>query len=294
MAATRGHIAGVYHAQICKRSGSGYPHGTAADPDTVANGTVMSAYKLLGAVSATAPAPTYETAEFFGGQTYLGSADLGATAFGAFEITLSAHDDTFHALVTNTAVDTTIASANSVTAYNAGLTSPPQLFLILTLGYQKEDGTNWHIHYIYNNVQIRPGNLGSASNSGGTNPNPNTYSVRIARSARTIFGYLYEDTTLAVADDLDIMTVYKSQRPIHVVSFIGDGTVGTTGGDELPLPYLPVSSDATGALRNVITKDGALQAATTVATATGLVTYTTISANATENVLVYETNFVSA
>lgn len=294
MAATRGHIAGVYHAQICKRSANGYPHGTAADPDSVANGTIMSAYKLLGPVSATAPSPTYETAEFFGGQTYLGSADLGATAFGAFEITLSGHDDTFHALVTDTSVDTTVASAYSLTGYNAGLTAPPQLFLILTMGYQKEDGTNWYIHYIYNNVQLRPGNLGSASNSGGTNPNPNTYSVRVARSARTIFGYLYEDTTLAVANNLDIMTVYKTQYPISVTSFIGDGTVGTTGGNELPLPYLPATSDATGAATNVITKNGALQAATTVATATGLVTYTSVSAAATENVLVYTTNFVAA
>lgn len=294
MGASRGHLAGFYHAQVLKRSGTGYPRGTVADPDSVANGTVMSAYKLLGPVNATAPSPTYETAEFFGGQTYLGSADLGATSFGAFEITLSAHDDTFHALVTRTGVDTTIASAYSVTGYNAGLVAPPQLFLILAMGYQKEDGTNWLAHYIYNNVQIRPGNLGSASNSGGTNPNPNTYSVRIARSARTIFGYQYGDTTLDVANDLDIMTLYKTQYPVSVTSFIGDGTIGTTGGNELQLPYLPATSDATGAATNVITKNGALQAATTVATATGLVTYSSVPAAGTENVLVYTTNFVAA
>ena len=97
-----------------------------------------------------------------------------------------------------------------------------------------------------------------------------------------------------IANDLDIMTVYKTQHPISVTSFIGDGTVGTTGGNELPLPYLPTTSDATGAATNVITKDGAVATVGSVATATGLVTYSSVPTSATENVLVYPTNFVAA
>lgn len=293
MTGTRGHIAGVYHAQIGFRDSNGYFKGTDETPDVVANGTTLSAYKLLGPVSATPLSPTYDIAEFFGGQTYLGSVDMGASAFGGFEITLSGHDDTFHSYVSATAIDTTIASVYSVTAPNVGLTAPPQMYLILTMGYQKEDGTNWFIHYIYNNVQIRRGNLGAASNATGTNPNPLTYAVRVARSSRTLFGYLYSATTLAVANDLDILTEYKTQYPISVTCFTGNGTIGAAG-SEIQLPYLPATSDATGAASNVITKDGVLQAATSVATATGLVTYAAAPAAATINEIVYTTNFVAA
>lgn len=293
MAASRGHIAGVYYAQIGFRDSNGYFKGTQSSPDSVANGTTTSAYKLLGPVSATALQPTYQIAEFFGAQAYLGSVDLGASAFGGFEITLSAHDDTFHSYISKTAVDSTIASAYSVTAPNTGLSSPPQFFLILSMGYQKEDGTNWFIHYIYNNVQFRRGNLGAASNQGGTNPNPLTYAVRLARSTRTLFGYLYSATTLAVANNSDVMTEYKTQYAITATCLVGDGTVGAAG-TELQLPYLPATSDATGAASNVITKGGVLQAASSVSTTTGKVTYAAAPAAATVNIVVPTTAFVAS
>ena len=292
MAASRGHIAGVYRAQIGFRDSNGYFKGTDSTPDVVSNGTTLSSYHLLGPVSATAFQPTYERAEFSGGQAYLGSRDLGISAFGSFDITLSGHDDTFNTYANATSPDVTIASAYSVTAFNSGLVSPPQMYLILTLGYQKEDGTNWYIHYIYNNVQIRRSNPGAASNQGGTNPNAQTYTVILARSSRTLFGYPYSTTTLGVVDNLDVMMEYKTQYPISVTVFTGNGTVGASGTD-LQLPYKPATSDATGAASNVITKDGVLQAASAVSTTDGKVAYASAPANATINVIVYTTNFVA-
>lgn len=289
MAATRGHIAGVYRAFVGFRDSNGYFKGTDSTPNVVANNTTLSAYHLLGPVSATALAPTYERADFFGAQSYLGSSDLGAISFGTFELTLSAHDDTFNAYISGTAVDATIDSAGSVTAPSTGQVSPPQMYLCLTMGYQQESGTNGYIHYIYNNVQIRRGNLGSASNSGGTNPNAQTYTITCARSTRTIFGYLYSATTLAVADNSDIMTEYKTSTPISVTTYVGDNSE-----TDVTLPYLPANSGATGAAYNVITKDGVLQAASSVSTSTGVVAFAAAPAAATIVVIVYGTNFTTA
>lgn len=289
MAASRGHIAGVFHAQIGFRDSNGYFKGTDSTPDVVADNTTLHAYKLLGLVSATAPVPSYVVADFFGGQTYLGSMDLGVESYGAFEITLSGHDDTFHAYITNSAVDTTIDSAGSVVGANSGLVAPPQMYLILTLGYQKEDGTNMFLNLIYNNVQIRHGNLGSASGAGGTNPNPNTYTVRQALSARTLFGYAYGDTALTIANDLDTMTVYKSTKPISITCFVGDNSE-----TDVQLLYLPANSGATGAAYNVITKNGVLQAAASVSTTTGIVAFAAAPAQQAIVEIVYGTNFVAA
>lgn len=289
MGATAGHQAGFYHAQVCYRdSVNGYPTGTTANWAAASNGTTTHAYRLIKPVSATALAPTYETAEFRGGQEWLGSYDLGLSGAGVFELTLSAHDDTFHSMITSTSVDTTIASSYSVTAPNVGLQRPPQMFLILSVGYQKTDGTNWYMHYAYSNVQIRRGSIGAAGMAGGENPNPLTYTVRVSRSTRTIFGYLFSGTTLGVTNNSDISVEYKTEYPISVSTYKDDASATS-----FVVGYRPVDSEHAGAV-NSFTKQGAINHANVsgFSTTTGATTHTAGTAADTW-VVVYPTNFVA-
>jgi len=283
---TAGHIAGFYHAQFCLRSSEGYPFGTETDPDNVANGTTTHAHKLIAPVEASALAFEREIATFRGGQKIIGRRQLGVSEISAFEITVSAFDEAFHALVTGSAVDTSIASANSVTTPNVMRGDPPQGMLLLTLGFQTAAGVNKYITYAYHNVQISEAAAGGASQDGGENPLPTRYTVTVSSAERTFFGLPYSDTDLGAADDSDLFVRYVTAKPISVTTYKATG-----GATSFTLGYRPVSSDHAGS-RNVWTKNGATAHSdvTGVNTATGVVTINAASA-ADVFVSVFETEF---
>lgn len=285
---TAGHIAGFYHAQFSLRSSAGYPVGTVADPETIANGTTSHAHKLIAPVETTAFTVTREAATFRGGQKVLGRYDLGVSDVGSFDITLSAFDETFHTLITGSARDTTIASANSVTTPNINKTSPPQGMLLLTLGYQTTAGVNKYITYGYHNVQITEAEAGAASQAGGENPNPLRYTVTVSSAERTFFGMLYSATTLGATDNADFYARYITAAPVGLTYFKADAS-----DTEFILGYRPVASEHAGA-RNVFTEDGVSAHASVsgVSTTTGAVTISSATGGE-EWVSVYETNFVA-
>ncbi|MBE2268600.1 MAG: hypothetical protein IAE80_10260 [Anaerolinea sp.] len=283
-----GHIAGFYHALFCLRDSSGYPFGTLTDPDNAANGTTTHAHKLIAPVEASALTFERESAAFRGGQTLLGRRQLGISDIGAFEITLSAFDEAFHALISGSAVDTSIASANSVTTPNALRADPPQGMLLLTLGFQTTAGVNKYITYAYPNVQISEASAGAASQDGGENPLPTRYTVTVSRAERTIFGLPYSATALDAADDADLFVRYVTAKPVSVTTY-----KAAAGATTFTLGYRPASSDHAG-VRNVWTKNGAGAHAdvTGVNTTTGAVTINAAGAGDVW-VAVYETDFAT-
>lgn len=284
---TAGHIAGFYHAQFCLRDSGGYPFGTVNDPDNAPNGTTTHAHKLIAPVEASALTFECEAATFRGGQTILGRRQLGISEIGAFEITLSAFDEAFHALISGSAVDTSIASAHSVTTPNALRADPPQGMLLLTLGFQTTTGANKFITYAYPNVQISEAAAGAASQQGGENPLPTRYTVTVSSAGRTFFGLPYSATSLGAADGSDVFVRYVTTKPISLTTF-----KAAAGAVQFTLGYRPVSSDHAGS-RSVWTKNGVSAHAdvTGVSTTTGVVSIN--AANAGDVwVGVYETEFV--
>lgn len=278
---TAGHIAGFYHALFCLRDADGYPTGTARE---LANGETTHAHKLIAPVEASALTLERESATFRGGQQILGRRQLGISEIGAFEITLSAFDEAFHALITGSAVDTSIASANSVTTPNALHADPPQGMLLLTLGFQTTAGVNKYITYAYPNVQISEAAAGAASQDGGENPLPTRYTVTVSGAERTFFGLPYSATDLGAASDLFVR--YVTAKPISVTTF-----KAAAGATSFTLGCRPVSGEHAGA-RNVWTKNGvsAHSEVTGVNTTTGAVTIN--AANAGDVfVSVFETEF---
>jgi hypothetical protein len=283
---TAGHIAGFYHAQFCLRDSSGYPFGTVTDPDSAPNGTTTHAHKLIAPVEASALTFEREIATFRGGQSILGRRQLGVSEIGAFEITLSAFDETLHALISGSAVDTSIASAHSVTTPNARRSDPPQGMLLLTLGFETAAGVNKYITYAYHNVQISEAAAGAASQDGGENPLPARYTVTVSAAERTFFGLPYSATTLGAADNSDLFVRYVTAKPISVTTY-----KAAAGATSFTLGCRPVTDDHAGT-RTVFTKNGAAAHAdvTGVSTTTGVVTINAASAGDLF-VSVYETEF---
>lgn len=283
---TVGHIAGFYHAQILKRDANGYPVGLASDPDDIANGTTLNPLKLTGPVEVTALSITREVATFRGGQKVLGRRQLGVSDIGSFDLKLSAYDEAFHALVTGSAIDTSIATANSVTTPNVMNGDPPQLILLLTMGFQTLAGVNKFATLGYHNVQISEAQSGAAGQSGGENPNPTQYTVTVMQSDRTFFGLPYSATAVNAVDNSDIFMRYITAKPVSITTY-----KASAGATSFVLGYRPVSSENAGA-RNVFVENGASNHADVsgVDTTTGVVTISAASA-ADLWVTTYETEF---
>ncbi len=281
---TVGHIAGAYHAQWCFRNSDGYPMGTQSSPDSVANGTTTHARKLTGLVEAAAMQISRETATFKGGQALLGKRQLGVSDLGDFMLKLSAYDPIWHAFINRNAVDTTTVTGNVLSAPNLGEGDPPQGMLLLTTGYTPIGGANKFLTYAYHNVQISPTNLGGASQGGGENPNPLEYTVTALPADRTFLGLPFADTDLVVVDNTDWYTLYESQYPVGLTTYVALGSATS-----FILGYRPKSSDVAQA-RNSFTKNGAISAPTSCNTTTGSVVIPSATA-ADIWVAVYETLF---
>lgn len=285
--ATQGHISGFYHAQIAFRNSNGYPMGNDPTPNTVSNGDTKHAYKLTGPVEATAPAPTREIATFRGGQKILGQRATGVSDFGTFEVTLSAYDETFNAYISGSTVDVTTASELAFSAPNSLNPDPPQLFLLLTAGIQRTDGTNEYITWIYPNVQIYPAQAGMTQ-AGGENPNALTYTVVPTTSTRSASGELFSGMSLSLEDDKETVYAVRYSSPISLTTYIQD-----TDATSFTLGYAPVSDAADGSV-NVFTTNGSDAASDVsgVNTSTGAVTISAATAGDIW-VALYPTNFAA-
>lgn len=285
MAPTSGMIAGAYNIMIATRDSSGYPVGQNATPDTKVQNTVYSPYKAKYMVSFTPPEPTLAIATRRGGMAQRGKRYLGVEDFGEFEITMDGFDETFHALISDTTVDSTTLTGWSTTALNAGLARPPKLCLLMTAGYTDDTG-DIYLNVFFNNVTIAPRPVGS-SQEGGVNPNPLTYTVVPDTSSRRVDGRLYSAlTNQPVRDNSDIGWHVKQTYEMAFSTFIGNAAATT-----FTLPYKPIYSDVTGALNNSITVNGTSTAVTTISTATGVVTFSAAPAANAVVVVTYPTAF---
>jgi hypothetical protein len=284
--AATGWSAGARRIQVSKRNAAGYPVGMAANPDSVANNTTLSAHVIQALRSLTHPEKTvtraFDRADMkIYGQMYLGVEDFGE---GSFE--LSADDEVFDMAIKKAAVDNTIATDMAVVPGNEAEVDPPAMFLSATVRKQLRNGTFWFDNHFYNNALINKPKPADVSQNGGESPNPLTYNFAPSLSERLITGHLFADTALDVLEDEDTYTRIRSTYPLTWTTFKGNG-VATT----IQLPYLPVLSGATGAANNIVTLNGETVAVTSINTTSGLVTLADAGDAGDWFLVVYQTNF---
>lgn len=245
-------LAGAYRMWIAKKTLAGYPMGQLANPEAPVNNTVYAPYIVEGFVSVGAPTQSYDKITRRVGQRVTGSAVLGVSDYGSFPLTLSDYDETFHALISDTSLDTTLATAVTISAANFGQTDFPRFVVGFVGGGLDDDGNTVRVTAIYNNVQITKVMPTISEVSGEvTNSNPLEYTVDVSLSTRTGLGYLYSATSLAVQDNEDGAIILRHPTYGYLINtYIDDGI--DTG---IFMSHKPTVSEHAGAT-NIFTKNG--------------------------------------
>jgi hypothetical protein len=242
-------VARSYLLQIVTLNTAGYPIGSFATPNSPVNGTVYPSYIVPGIVSFTPGQPTYEEVHSYAQETMRGRRDIGTTDYGIGQITLAEYDETVNKLSGGSLIDTSTATALSITAPNSNNKTPPRLGLVFTAGATPSDSSENFINILLSNVTLRRPYFGSNQGT-GRNPNNLTLDVVISTSTRTLLGMLLSATALSVANDTDTEIRIYSPAPIVLSTYIDDGSAVTR-----LLPYTPYSTENAGAT-NIFTKQG--------------------------------------
>jgi hypothetical protein len=243
-------VARSYLLQLVTLNTAGYPMGSFATPNSPVNSTVYPSYVVPSVVSYTPGQPTYEEVHSYGGENLRGRRDLGVTDYGIGQITLSEYDETVNRMAGGSAIDTTLASALSMTAPNSNLKTQPRLGLIFTAGASPSDSSENFVNILLSNVTLRRPYFGSNQGT-GRNPNNLTLDVVVSTSTRTLFGMLFSATALAVANNTDTEVRIYSPAPLSLSTYIDDASATTR-----LLPYTPYSTEHAG-VTNIFTKNGA-------------------------------------
>jgi hypothetical protein len=242
-------VARSYLLQIVTLNSAGYPIGSFATPNSPVNGTVYPSYIVPGIVSYTPGQPTYEEVHSYAMETLRGKRDLGVTDYGTGQIVLSEYDEMVNKLAGGSAIDTSTATALSMTAPNSNQKTPPRLGLVFTAGATPSDSSENFINILLSNVTLRRAYFGSNQGT-GRNPNNLTYDVLMSTSTRTLLGMLLSATALAVANDTDTEVRIYSPAPLVLSTYIDDASATTR-----LLSYTPYTTENAGAT-NIFTKQG--------------------------------------
>lgn len=287
--ATRRHHIEPDIMQIAFRDSNGYPIGQETDPDNVASNTTTHAYRVDGMIDFAFATTTRPLVTNRASRTLHSQVQATATAYGNPTVNTSHVDEQLEAYRAKTTVDTTTNTAAAISVSNAPQKVFPQFMVMLSQSiFNENTGQSEFLHRAVLNTQIQNTvEAGAVAVTGDvTNPNPTTYVLSTSLAMRDISGYLLSGLSLGITED--IKTEWRTDNPLGLTTFVGDGIATTT-----TLGYRPISTDATGAAENNITKNGALLAVTSVNTTTGLVTFSAAPGDGDIVVILYQTNFVA-
>jgi hypothetical protein len=279
------------YLQIAKRDSNGYPMGTLAAPDSPVANTVYSAYPVDGLIDFNPGTITRPVVTNQGGQKVIGKTRLSARDFGTPTFTLSQRDETLDALISKTSLDLATNTTRAIRAMNASQRLWDRYIVILSiLTTNSNTGADEFDHYVYLNCEIEKTQDAGAGQVTGdvTNPNPLTYQLSLSLSSRDASGELISGLATAPVGNQDAGAFYRTANPLHLATYIKNGSATT-----FTLPYLPLSAAVTvNASSNHMTINGVVTAATSASITTGAVE---VAAGTTGEITVmtYETNFVT-
>jgi hypothetical protein len=279
--------------QIAYRDTDGYPIGVQEDgtivaADDAAIGETYNAVTVNGFVSFTAPVKEVEYATDQSDGTNKGKIPMGINDYGTGEIELSEEDELALNMIKNVSTDTTLNTSWRVTSGNdTSITSPSMIIMFSVLVRNQINGAARYKNLIYHNATITVTTPAGAGQTGGTNPNNQTWSYDVAPSDRaSALGYLFSDTTLDVEEDNDTYSIVWSDNPLSFTTYIGDGTTGTW-----ETLYKPLYNNITGDVRNTITKEGVKYPVTSYSVTTAVITPAASVTSGHRVVTLYETAY---
>lgn len=288
MSVNKGNLFSILYMQVYRLTAGGIGVGT-MNPNALTPGATGHAYRVVGVISNTLPAPTYELATFQGDQKILGQADLGVTDFGSFEIQLAGIDATLETLLAGHNVDTTTITSATISSPNTAVGSVNQVGIILTGQIQSRDtatqGTNQYYTLIFPRCEVRVSRPG-LSQSGGINPNPVTLNVVPTLGGHFPGGNAFS-ATQAWDDNKSLFYSIVANAPYSFTAFVQDSSDTT-----YVLGYRP-TTNTTNQTDHIWTVNGAITAPSSVDTTTGVVTLAAAGTSGHIATGLYKTNFVA-
>jgi len=282
----KGMLAGFYNIQIAFRDSNGYPMGQETDPDNVSAGTITSVYRMPNSVDLTPPAPSSVIATNFGGQRIRGQVYLGVGDLGTGTMTVSEFDETFHAYVTGSSVDTTTASGISQTVDNTTTNSLPRFVMLADVLFDNSvSGATESLTFVFPNVQFRPQPT-TLTQDGGVNPTPMTYEIIPSLSSNTGYGLTLANTSLNATNNQALYVMLRGSNAYTLTTFVDDGA-----DTDITMGFLPTSSVVDGSI-NIFSSNGADDAADVSALSTSTGEATVVSGTSGDiRVFAYQTQF---
>lgn len=269
-------------------------YGTAGP--SLANGSSSSMYVANYPKTCELPLPDRPVIDFTGSDRWQGSYQYGATSLGSFNLTMENIDAALIAMVTGGNVDLVTNLRRTMYSEDVLREELPQCCVILSYRIQARggdnDGGNYYIHSIIPRAWVAPRSVSGAP--GFQAAGEYGFQITPTSSKRLPHGLTFADTDLQLQDDRGVVVHMITDNPIHVTTFIGNGTLKAFN-----LPYLPIDAGVT--LNDTYTEfatDGDLVAPFAVNPTTGALTIVdtgdTAPAAATFHSTIYETRFRTA
>lgn len=221
---------------------TGYNFGTAG-PEAVA-GTMLIPYQVRYAQGAEVGMPDRSTVDFTGGDIWTGSYVYGITSLGTFEITSSTVEADMIAFLSDSAVDQTTNSRQTIYSENIMLSTPPQAWLMTVFRLQSKEtgskGANKFITLILPRTWVTPKGISGAPafQSAGTYG----YTIIPTVGDRFPWGPPFACTTMGLANDEAPVVYIITDYPVHTVGYLSTNGNAT---ESISLPYKPITFDYT-------------------------------------------------
>ena len=238
---TIGDAHGLYKVWVGLVDDKGYNMGIAG-PD-VANNTLTEPYHMRYVQSAEISMQDRTVINFTGGDVWTGSFIYGITQLGTFSLTNATVEAELIALLSDSAIDQTLNTRQTIYSENIMLASPPQVWMMIVFRLQsKEPGTKGaskFMNLILPRVWMSPKGLSGAPAFQANS----TYGYQIVPTVgdRMPFGPLFSTSTLGLANDETPVFYIITDYPLHTVTIKATASASMT----VNLPYLPVYFDVT-------------------------------------------------
>lgn len=286
----RGNVYAFEKALVWRVGDDGIATGQ-LDPDSLTPNTTSHAYLINGPITATLPDVSFAAAEFRGGGSYEGRADMGVQSVGEGTLNVSQLDAALDALLQGGSVDTTSLSGATITSPNSLNPSSRTVGLMLIGRIQRREtasaGDNQYLHIIYPKVQMRSVTP-NLTQEGGTNPSPVTLKFQASVATKFPVGVAF-GANQGWYQNSEFHYRMIASNPYALTVFVQDALATTyiTG-------YRPVSSVVTGGnTNNWFSVDGVVTAPTSIDTTTGVVTLAAAGTSGKVAVAFYQTQFVA-
>lgn len=281
---------GALSVQFALLGNDGKAYGVAGGSQ--ANNTVSGAYLAKYLKSCDMPIPDRNTIDFTSKDTWNGSFQYGISSLGSFSLTLENIDADLIALLSGSSVDQTTNALWTYFAENVLAETVPQVCVIVTYRIQIRggvlDGGDRYAHAIIPKAWCAPKGVSGAPSF----QTAGEYSIQVTPTASAIHpaGVPFSSMAMNLEDDRTPILTLFTDNPIHLATYVGDGTATT-----FTLPYLPLSEVVTvNNSPNEFNIDGTLTALSALASDTGVATLTAPVGSGTHSAILYETNHRTA